>query len=110
MNRKQRRAAGMIGGGKESSAHTLVAQTAQEMAGALYEELAKNNDWYLLNPDQKEFIERTWGSLIEQARGVLAKMLGSPNTPEEQKELIAEALILDNSLVVGRGAKVKIYR
>lgn len=94
---------------RTGSAHNLVVKTAKDMAGAVYEELAKDNEWYKLNPNQEDFIERAHGSLIDQARQVLAGMLRNPAIPAEQKDVIAEALILDNSLVVGRGIKKRVY-
>lgn len=93
---------------QQAAAHKLVAQTAREMAGAIYEELAKNNEWYKANPSQTEFIERVHGSLLVQARDVLASMLALPNYPETLKEQIAEALILDNQLQLGRRAKTRV--
>lgn len=79
-------------------AHELVAATAREMASALYEELAQDNGWYKANPDLADFVERTRGSLLTQARAVLAGMLNKPALPDEQKDLILEALVLDNEL------------
>jgi hypothetical protein len=88
--------------------HKLVAETAKEMAAAVYEELAKRNEWYALNPSQKAFVEATYGSLIEQARQVLANMLASNSVPLEQKEAIFEALVLDKTLKFGRGIRNRV--
>jgi hypothetical protein len=82
--------------------HKMVAETARGMAEAVYEELARDNDWYKMNPDRAVFIEAAYGSLIAQARQVLAKMLESLTVAPEQKELIFEALVLDKSLKGGR--------
>lgn len=81
---------------KNVNAHKLVAATAREMAGAVYEELAKNDWWYKDNPSQDEFIERTHGSLLGQAREVLAGMLGPGSMIDDAgKKVIADALIKD---------------
>lgn len=88
--------------------HELIAATAKELAGVLYEELMKDNfafkDWQQMNPDvtpvnlQARFIAKTWPKLIEQARATLAKMLGTP-IADDLKDLISDALILDNTLL-----------
>lgn len=85
--------------------HKMVAETARGMAEAVYEELAKKNEWYALNPSRTVFVEATYGSLIEQARQVLAGMLESKTVTPEQKELIFEALVLDKSLKGGRDVR-----
>ena len=93
---------------KRGSAHRLLAETAKEMAGAVYEVNAQDNVFYLRYPDQKAYIEQVWGSLIDQAKQTLAMMLANPLTPDHQKEIIAEALILDNQLVIGRTVKHRV--
>jgi len=88
--------------------HKMVAETARGMAAAVYEELAKKNEWYALNPSQTIFVETTYGSLIDQARQVLANMLESKTVTPEQKELIFEALVLDRSLKGGRDTRNRV--
>lgn len=88
--------------------HKLVADTAKGMAAAMYEELAKNNGWYKMNPSQSVFVEKAYGSLIEQARQILASMLSSKTVEEQQKEIIFEALLLDKSLQQGRGVRNRV--
>jgi hypothetical protein len=88
--------------------HELVAATAKEMAGALYEALMADDeayaDWQAMNPDvakaklQGRFIARTWPKLIEQARATLAKLLNT-SLNDDLKDQIAKALILDNTLL-----------
>lgn len=81
---------------KHVNAHQLVVATAREMAGAVYEELAKHDWWYKANPSQVEFIERTHGSLLQQAREVLGGMLAPGSLiDDEGKKVIADALIKD---------------
>lgn len=97
---------------KISHAHRLVAQVAHEIAHEQFDKTMKDNDWYELfkknNPGktikqlEALFVERTWGRMIEEARKQLAGMLGRNDVPEEQKQIIMEALTLDASLLYGR--------
>lgn len=90
------------------TAHKLIANTAEQMAGAVYEELMKNNTWYAAwqerHPDlsgtalQHEFIRVTAPGMTRQARATLAQMLRNP-AYSHLHDQIAEALILDNSFV-----------
>ena len=86
--------------------HELIAQTAYEMAMAVYEEVAKNNEFYKHSKanglTQEEFAKKFQGNYIEEARKVLAEMLKLNSVPESEKELISEALIADYNLVRGR--------
>ena len=97
-----------LGQKRQRAAHKLVASVAKEMAGAVYEQCAKDNDWYRLNPSQKRFIEDHHGTFLEQARQVLGAMLQNPAYDEKTKEEIAEALIKDNELSVGHGVQTSI--
>lgn len=92
--------------------HHLLRTTAREMAGALYDEIMKDNArfsvWkqvaadaeHICSPKDLEtrFIDLMWPNLIEQARVALAQALTSPNLPESAKSEIHEALVLDNEL------------
>lgn len=90
------------------TAHKLIAQTAEGMAGAAYEVLMKNNDWWswwkAKHPDlqgeelQREFIRVAAPGMTRQARATLAQMLRNPAYSHLHEE-IASALILDNSFV-----------
>ncbi len=98
-----------MGKKREGHCHKLVAETAKQMAGAVYEEMArKNNEWYSQNPDMRAYVDRSWGFFVEDARRVLANMLGQRTISESEKENIYEALILDKSLVRGRGSRLQI--
>lgn len=81
----------------QGACHKLVASTAMELAGALYEDLAKDNEFYRRNPSQKRFIKKYWSKLVPQARATLADILARPGN-ENLKPTIADALILDNTL------------
>jgi hypothetical protein len=92
--------------------HKLVRATAIEMAGALYDELMRDNrlyaEWKAAYPAldamaiEAAFIEMMWPRLIERARATLASMLHG----REQSGLhddIATALIHDNQFRAARG-------
>lgn len=95
----------------ERHAHFLIVSTATEMAGAMYEEMARDNDWYrdwcrthpnMKEPQlQKRFILAMTPKLLDQARTTLAAMLNGPYD-EKMKADIADALIKDNELRRGR--------
>lgn len=95
----------------KTSAHFIVAQTAKDMAAAMFEEMMKDNGrytaWKKLCPDltpdklQTRFIAQMWPLLIKQARATLAQMLAT-NISETLKAQITDALIKDASLKRGR--------
>lgn len=94
-------------------AHKLVRETAVAMAHELYDTMMTDNEWYRLwkaqwpDEDGKQlelrFVAKNLSRLLPQARAVLAQMLRSPGTNEGMKEEIYEALVLDNTLIRGRG-------
>lgn len=96
---------------KTAHCHRLVAETAKEAANELYDTLMATNAYYeawrMQNPGasvkalRSRFVGRNWGKCIPVARATLAHMLSKP-IDESQKELIMEALVLDNTLLYGR--------
>lgn len=87
--------------------HPMVRDAAIGMAEEYYETLAYHNEFRRLNPSRTRFVKVLWPKLLEQARVILAKTLGEGSLlPEEQKRLVAEALILDNELRIN-GVRVK---
>ena len=95
--------------------HPMVANTALDLILAAYEDLMGNNvlyaEWKASYPGasdkllQTKWIERNWGRGVEAARATLAKMLNPQMCPaldEDARERIHEALVLDNSLKMGR--------
>lgn len=95
--------------------HKLIRATAIEMAGAVYEEVMKDNGRYAywksicpeLTPALAEgmFIEYLWPHLIGQARATLATMLNpssGANLTDRDRADIHEALVKDASLQRGR--------
>lgn len=96
---------------KVAHCHRLVAETAKSAANELYDTLMSENRYYEAwkkkNPGasaaalRSRFVTRNWGKCIPVARATLAHMLSKP-IDEVQKELIMEALVLDNTLLYGR--------
>jgi hypothetical protein len=94
--------------------HKLLAETAKAMAHELYDKMMLDNEWYAIwkrrNPGanalalESRFVAKNWGKLVPQARAILGQMLGNPSLDPSQAEQIYDALVLDNSLVRGRGA------
>ena len=105
--------------GKKTSAHChhMVRDTAVAMAHECYDALMQRNDWYKAHREahpgansrglERVWVNAHWGDFVEGARAVLAQSLRSP-LPEPLKEQIAEALMLDNTLVRGRIAPSEI--
>ena len=97
---------------KVRHAHKLVWATAVEMAGALYEEMMRDNFWYeswkVRNPGivgeqlQLRFVAKIAPTLLPDARATLATMLARPDIADDQKTAIHEALLLDRQLPKGQ--------
>lgn len=97
----------------QSSAHVhkMIAKVATEMAHQVYADLMTRDDWYRdwreLNPGhnskhlEERWVSAHWGQFIDGARATLASMLSGPYD-SALLEPIAEALILDATLVRGR--------
>lgn len=93
-------------------AHIMIIKTARELAGALWEEVMRDNAQYAIfksmHPGygpkalQQHFIAAATTRLLPQARATLAEMLAT-NIPEHLKEEIKDALVKDAALVRGRG-------
>ena len=108
--------------------HPLVASTALEIVMESYDALMHHNEHYRIfkegcekvlghQPNSKEleqlYLERNWGKGVEAARATLAQMLASgvsPGLDSEAKERIHEALVLDNSLQMGRKGQDQFAR
>mgnify|MGYP001556543085 CR=1 FL=1 len=98
---------------KTLHAHKLVVETARKMAEAIYEELAKDNNWPKVKPElraglghkiaREKFIQRNLAKFLGEARSTLTEMLNG-HYPESLKEEILDALIKDASLMRGRGS------
>lgn len=95
------------GNNSQSHCHEQVAAIAKALAGECYDNWAKNNAWYKLNPSREAYVEQSWGLLLEAARGLMADMLTLPSTPETLKTQIYDALVLDNGLRRGKRLKLQ---
>jgi hypothetical protein len=90
------------------TAHKLVAKVAEEMACETYESWASRADaFYESAPDIKVWVNRNWILFIDPARQSLGAMLGMAGIPPEQKEMIHEALVLDNQFALGRERAIR---
>lgn len=96
-----------------SHAHKMVAQTAQEMAKVVWDQImTTRGDLFDIqkraHPDmttaelEEHFCSRLWPTMLDEARGALAGMLRSPSIDPLQAKLIYDALRLDNTLLRGR--------
>lgn len=97
----------------EAHAHKQVAKIAQGMAHEVFDQImTKRNDIFLRlkvqNPemDTKQleswFVAKLYPTLLNEARAVLAGMLRDPSNSHLHAD-IYEALLLDNTLLRGRG-------
>lgn len=82
---------------QKSFAHKMVADLQVEMAQALYEELAKSNNFYQDWPASKrnQWVKQCAPTLRQHARATLAEMLNQRGITDQEKEEIYEALLLD---------------
>ncbi len=78
--------------------HKDIAKLAKEMAGAHYEELARDNRFYKSFPTAASFVARHWVQYTHIARQTFTLMLGDPNRSEEQKAAIADVLLKDGAI------------
>lgn len=85
--------------------HKEVKKIAQGIAGAAYEEFAKDNLFYKQYPNQSIFIDKYWKVYIPEARQSLLKMLEG-NYPESMKEEIFDIYLKDYSLQEANKLKV----
>ena len=98
--------------------HKMLRKVAQELAGQLYEMLMSDNvlfeEWKKGNPGlsmkalEVRFIAKFWGKCLGEARATLALLLRDQTLPDQVKEDIMEALVLDASLTRGRQGQVRM--
>ena len=99
--------------------HKMVRAIAIEMAGALYDDVMKDNKiyegWKRVCPDltptvtEALFIEMLWPKLVPQARATMAQMLGTALS-EDLKRPIYEAILQDNALRLAAAAPANSHR
>lgn len=84
---------------RATACHERIAKTAKAFAGEFYEERARRDNAFFKEwPIERNFIRKHWHSFIGPARQVLTSMLGMNHVPEDQKEQIYEALLLDGGI------------
>lgn len=84
-------------------AHYRVRDLAFEFAREWYEQAAHENGFYARWPSREGFVQACWNSFSNDARAVLAQMLGG-DYPESTKEKIYEALLQDGAFNPGYAA------
>lgn len=77
--------------------HKAVRQIAKEMAGTAYEELARNDQFFQIHPNQNLFIAKNWKHFISFARQSLLRILGG-NYPDAVKADTMDIYIKDRVL------------
>lgn len=87
--------------------HVVIAETSKSLAYAAYEEMAKVDRFYRMNPKADAYVARNWRHFIPFARQSLAGILAkdfkheiasgqySPRSVEVMKEEIFQALLID---------------
>jgi hypothetical protein len=95
------------------AAHKLVLETAQKMAGELYDEVMSGNAMYAGwkemtikrgltgEESQRLFVALIAPKLLEPARAILAAMLGD-KSKEHLHETIYDSMLLDNTIRANR--------
>jgi len=78
--------------------HKLVSKTAQQIAAEFYQEAARDNAFYKMWPNERQFVNKRWGNFIRPAREALTRMLTMSQYSEDIKVEIYQALLLDRAL------------
>lgn len=72
---------------------------ARQFAGVFFEQNRSKKFrllWGTSDKQQDRYIDHNWKSFIAPAREVMVKMLANPATPQDQKDMIYEALCQEN--------------
>jgi hypothetical protein len=95
------------------AAHKLVLETAQKMAGELYDEVMRGNAMYAgwkemtvkrgltAEQSQRMFVALIAPKLLEPARAILASVLGD-KSKEHLHAAIYDSMLLDNAIRASR--------
>lgn len=75
--------------------HKLIAKVAIAIAFAAYDDLALDNVFYKVHPDGMAWAKENWKQFVPIARDNLIDQLTMDSVSPHEKELIAEALMLD---------------
>jgi len=87
---------------KNKVAHNRVASICHEIAREIYEQNAKNNEFFRLNGDADLFVRNVAPYVRPIARRILATMMRDPLVTEEHKRELYDAFMLDG--VIGETA------
>jgi hypothetical protein len=79
-------------------AHNRVYKIAREIALTQYEKFAHDNAFYKAYPTPQSFLAKWLPKFLPEARKILVQMLKSDKYTQEQKDEIAESLIMDRTL------------
>lgn len=80
--------------------HSLLAQTAREIAAEFYEEAARIDGFYALHKSQRQFVKRHWKHFVSQAYDSLVQVLGQSDdrVHPSLKEKVYEAILAHRTL------------
>lgn len=83
----------------------LIRMMAKEVAGAFYEGHQRSLRFRVENPDQDAFVAQHWPHYVDEAKKALVQLMTQENTPQHQKDAIAEELIEHFERSQGPGAR-----
>lgn len=78
--------------------HKELRKIAKGIAGAAYEQFAKDDLFYKNYPDQNAFIERHWKNYVGHARNAMIQMLSDTSLSTSMKDEVAEIIFQDRTL------------
>lgn len=85
----------------------LIKNTSKEIAGAFYD-MNRTERFRKFAGTQDHFVRRHWKDHVDTAVECLAGVLGLPGTPDDQKELIYDALTEFNEKLTQRTPKLSL--
>lgn len=83
--------------------HPRLVHDAKELAGCFYDN-DRSATFRATWPSQDDYVAAKWHHFIAPVREGYAELLGLPNVPEDQKELMYEALVDNIEAVTSDGA------
>ena len=78
--------------------HKAVRELAKELAGAAYEDFAKNDEFYKTFPNQNLYIAKRWKNFVAVARSTMVYMLGKSHYPEAMRADLYDIIVKDREL------------
>ncbi len=83
--------------------HKMIVHDAQEMAGCFYEE-DRSATFRATWPNQMDYVRAKWHHFVVPVRAGYAELLGRSDVPQDQKDMIYEALTADIAASSNDGA------